>query len=161
MKKENKVLNYAYLLLKIRPRSEAEIIQRLQGYLKKHGIENSESIINDVLKILKESKLIDDVSFTRFWIESRFRGKSKGKIVITSELIQKGIDKELIEKEITDLQREYPEDEAIAKLVNKAQGKYRNITGFEKKQKIIAYVVRRGFDYDKTRRVIDEMGKKT
>lgn len=157
----NKVLSQAYLLLKVRPRSEAEMIHRLKGYLQKHNIENSEDIVNETIKILKESKLIDDVSFTRFWIESRLRGKPKGKTVIFSELIQKGIDKELIEEEIITLQKEYPEEEAIIKLVNKAQEKYRNFAGFAKTQKIIAYVVRRGFSYDKTRRVIDEMGKKT
>lgn len=156
----NKVLAQAFLLLKFRPRSEKEIEQKLRYYLQKHKIDNNIDIVSDVIKSLKESKLIDDVSFTRFWIQSRVAGKSKGKAVIFFELMQKGINKDLIEEEMVKVMHEYPEEETITKLAIKAGNKYKNVIGYEKKQKIIAYIVRSGFDYDKTRRVIDEMSKK-
>lgn len=157
----NKVLGQAFLLLKFRPRSEKEIEQKLRYYLQKHNIESNRDIISEVIKVLKESRLIDDISFTRFWIQGRMSGKTRGKAVIFSELMQKGINKELIEEEMVKIEKVYPEEEAILKLAIKAQDKYRNIAGFEKKQKIIAYIIRRGFSYDKTRRVIDEVSKKT
>lgn len=156
-----RVLAQSYLLLKIRPRSEKEIEQRLKYYLQMHNIENNMDIVNDVIKSLKESKLIDDVSFTRFWIESKVRGKPKGKLIIVPQLLQKGINKELIEEELAKITADYPEEELIRKLVTKAEDKYRGFSGFEKRQKIIRYVVARGFSYDKTCQVIDETSKKT
>ncbi len=158
-----KVLNYAYLLLKIRPRSEKELVEKLSLYLHKHNMseEKDSSLISPIIEKLKRSGFVNDQAFVQYWIEKRFRGKPKGKYIIVPELVKKGIDKETIERELSKLQSDYPEDTLILSLVTKAESKYKELTGYKLKEKIIHYVVSRGFSYNQVRRVIDERTKKT
>jgi len=58
-------LNAAARYLGYRPRSEAELRERL--HQRGFGDDN----INAVLELLKEQGLIDDVAFARFWSDSR------------------------------------------------------------------------------------------
>ena len=60
-------LNAAIRFLGYRPRSEAEVRQRLR----RHGFDSDS--INKALARLKEQGLVDDTAFARFWKENRRR----------------------------------------------------------------------------------------
>lgn len=131
-------------------------------FLQKHSVEKKfqDEMVASIIGKLKEENLVNDKEFAKFWIESRLRGKPKGEIIIRSELLQKGVDKEVIDSEYKRALMEYPVDDAIERLYQKASQKYKNIAGMEKRQKITRFIVSRGFTYEKVRRAIDEKLKK-
>ena len=70
---QQRCLNAAVHYLGYRPRSEAELRQRLS----RRSFDSAS--IEAVLKLLKEQALVDDVAFAQFWRESRqsFRPRSR------------------------------------------------------------------------------------
>ncbi|OGD55432.1 hypothetical protein A3E73_01300 [Candidatus Beckwithbacteria bacterium RIFCSPHIGHO2_12_FULL_47_17] len=77
-----KQLNKAIHLLSFRPRSAAELKQR--------GLAAA-------IPQLIELDLLDDQKFARWWVDQRLAFRPRGNIALKSELIQKGIDREIIE----------------------------------------------------------------
>ncbi len=132
----------ALRLISIRPRSEAEIRERLQS---KNFPEN---IVESVLSRLKESGLLGDIEFARMWSEQRQVFRQKSRKVIAMELRQKGVTDEIIQEVLA----ESPEDDQTAYLA--AQKYQRRINHLDKKnflQKMITYLARRGFSYEVSR----------
>jgi len=80
----DKLLRFATL----RPRSEKEI----GDYLKRKKVH--ESIHKELFNKLTRLSLVNDMEFTRWWIEQRNAFKPKGKKALMNELRGKGIDKE-------------------------------------------------------------------
>lgn len=87
----DKALHAALRYLELRPRSVAEVRERLR----QKGF-SPEPIAAAVAR-LSESGLIDDASFSRFWVESRQRSRPKGKFALRAELRLKGIERDTIE----------------------------------------------------------------
>jgi regulatory protein len=96
----NRVLNY----LSFRPRSREEI----RRYL--HKKETPSELIDRVIQRLDELNLINDQSFTEFWVESRERSNPKGAQALKNELRMKGVKRELVDELISD---EQDEDRAL------------------------------------------------
>src|SRR3990167_1317682 len=86
-----KILDKLLRFATLRPRSEKEI----ESYFKRKKIHIS--LQPDLLKRLKKLKLLDDEEFARWWVDQRIQFKSKSKRVIKQELLQKGINKNVIE----------------------------------------------------------------
>ncbi len=133
-----KAKEYAFLLLKFRLRSESEIRQRLQ---KKRF--NPETI-EETLAFLKEKKFINDNYFAQAWIESRIK-KPLGIRRLRQELTVKGIDKEIIESQINEVKKNYPEEEIVAQIAKEKLKKIKGIDPQKAKKRIYAYLLRRGF----------------
>ena len=133
-----KAKNYAFLLLKFRLRSEEEIRQRLR----KKKFEPQ--IIEETLDFLKEKKFIDDNYFAKAWIESRLK-KPLGIRRLRAELGTKGIAKEIIEARINEAKDNYPEDQIVAQIVREKLRKLKDTEPGKAKQRIYAYLLRRGF----------------
>jgi len=85
----------AYRYLNYRPRSEAEVRQRLQ----QRGFDNE--VVEKAIVKLKEQNLIDDYAFARFWKENRLSFKPKSKRLIIKELKDKKVAQGIIEQ-VTD-----------------------------------------------------------
>lgn len=130
--------NYAFLLLKFRPRSEKELYQRL----KKKRFDDS--IINEVISFLKDRGFIDDNYFTKAWIESRLK-KPLGFKKIEQELKFKGINKEIIDTQIQELKKNYSEEDIILKLAQEKFNKLKVLELKKAKRRVFTYLVRRGF----------------
>jgi regulatory protein len=144
-------LNAAYRYLGYRPRSEAELRERLQrrGFPPEH--------VDKVIEKLKEQGLLNDESFARFWTEDRatFRPRSRG--LTRSELRKKGI----AEETITQVVEEIDEAEsAYAAAVSKAH-RLQTVDYQEFRKRLVDFLRRRGFSYDiisrTVRRVWQEM----
>ena len=88
-------LNIAYRFLSYRPRSEAEMKDRLH----RRGFEDSK--IEIIINKLKEQNLLDDTAFAQFWKENRDTFRPRSQRLTRLELKKKGVADEII-KEVTD-----------------------------------------------------------
>jgi regulatory protein len=75
-------------LLAVRPRSRAELEQRLLEDADAH-------VVGRALERLEELELVNDHEFARLWVEQR--AGTRGRTVLTQELRRKGIDPEIAE----------------------------------------------------------------
>lgn len=146
-----KAKNYCFLLLKFRLRSEKELYSRLEK--KKFD----ETIIRKVLDFLKEKKFIDDLCFSRGWANSRIK-KGFGIRRIAQELALKGIDKGLIESQISRIKEDYPQANLALEIARKRIDKMKGLEPEKKKMRIYGYLMRRGFAPDVVMDVLGQLG---
>lgn len=124
--------------LSYRPRSEAEIKQRL--YHRGFGAD----IVEKAVAWLKEQRLIDDTAFARFWMENRLSFKPRSRRLLSQELVQKGVTKEIVD-EVT----QHVDDEASALEAGRRKVRlWANLDYPEFRRRLVNYLRLRGFDYD-------------
>jgi regulatory protein len=146
----DKAESYAYRLLNYRPRTEQEIRDKL----KKKDF--SEELIGTLISKLKERSLIDDRNFARLWIESRMQSSSHGFLRIRHELLQKGIDKNIIEDIAEQFKRDFDEPDMAKGLV---EARIKSVCGLHKdkaRQRLYSYLKRRGFSDSVIYKAINE-----
>jgi regulatory protein len=135
--------------LSYRIRSEKEIRQNLT----KHDV--PEDVIEGVLGKLRGASLVNDQDFASQWVENRVQFKPRGKRALSSELFQKGINNEIIEDALAELD----EEELAFKC---ARSRIRRFTGLEEKafqKKLSGLLTRRGFPYHITKDVVGTLWK--
>lgn len=140
-KAPEKAREYAFLLLKFRLRSAKELEQRLR----QKGF--SEKLSSETVKFLKDKEFIDDRVFARGWVSSRLK-RPFGLRRIKQELLQKGIDKEVIDNAFSWAKEDYQEAAIVKQLVEQRFAKSKGIEALRAKQRIYAYLIRRGFSPD-------------
>lgn len=145
-----KAKDYAFLLLKFRLRSEREIYERLRK--KKFD----ERIIKETLTFLKEKDFIDDNCFAKTWIESRIK-KPLGLRRLKAELKTKGIDKEIIDRQIDQIKKDYSEQDIVTKIAQKRLQKLKGIEPQKAKRRTQDYLLRRGFSPDVVIDIINQL----
>ena len=142
--------DYAFKLLSYRPRSIKEIEDRLK---KKNY---SSKVISEVIRNLKRLRFLNDKEFAQMWVENRIRTRPMGRYRLYQELIQKGIDRDLIEKTLSN----YREEEEIKLARELAQRKlkrpYRNLDQVTAQRRLYGFLQRRGFSYDTIQEVLKE-----
>jgi regulatory protein len=135
--------------LSYRVRSEKEIRQNLI----KHEV--PEDVIVRVLDRLRGASLVNDRDFASQWVENRVSFKPRGKRALSSELFQKGIDNEIIEDVLSDLDEEKLAHDCARSKINK-------YIGLEEKtfqKKLSGLLTRRGFPYHITKDVVGSLWK--
>lgn len=111
--------------------------------------EQLESIFNEVIEKLNEYGYIDDEQFSEQFILSRIRNKPRGKIILVSELMSKGVNKETARKKVDEL----VEDEyEVLKRTYRKKFKEENITIRDRKK--IDFLKRKGFSWDLIEKLI-------
>lgn len=158
----NKLFNKTLFFLKFRARSCNEIRNYLAAYFRKHvcDLNDQPKITEEIITRLKNLKYIDDYDFVRQWVESRYLSKPKGKKVLIFELKQKGIAQEIIDQVIEKESQKYSSKELIKKILMKADQRYYHLPFIARKQKLLTYALRKGFDFSEISVVVDEMLKK-
>ncbi len=129
--------------LGFRPRSRAEI----ESYLRDKGA--SAEVIGEVVERLVNRGYLDDAEFARFWVEDRTRFRPRGRRALRYELQQKGLAREDIEASLEGLAEEKAAWDAVSTKLERWQG----LDEREFQQKVMAFLSRRGFDYDTCREV--------
>jgi regulatory protein len=110
--------------------------------------------IGKVIKRLKKLNYVNDAIFAKNWTE--MRAQTRGKKQIESELIQKGIDKEIILETMTTIDCD-TELETARKLV---KSKHIESIPIDKLyDKIGGYLARKGFSYEIIKTVLNENKK--
>lgn len=124
-----------------RARSKAEVA----NILKSKGI-NLE-VAQEVLDELEGEGLIDDETFLRDWIDMRMRTKPMGRVRLRQELMQKGIDRDLIEEGLGEVAREEEIQMALA-LARARLKEGQNIQDPTVQRRLSGFLQRRGFNAD-------------
>ena len=148
-----KLLNRAAHFLSYRPRSEKELRTYLQRkWRPETNKEKHTKTVEEVIGKLKKQGVVNDREFAEWWIQQRQTFRPKGKILLTQELRQKGIDGKIIEKALTTL-------DDYTQASNVAEKKRKSLRGLEPNKarlRLISFLQRRGFTWETIRRVIDE-----
>jgi len=144
-----KAREYAFLLLKFRLRSEKELLQRL----KQKGF--SEELCRDTVNFLKDREFINDRVFARGWVASRLK-RPFGLRRIKQELVQKGLDREVIEDTFSRAREGYDESSIIKMLAEKRFSKLKGVEPLKARQRVYAYLMRRGFSPDLISSVVNK-----
>lgn len=136
-----KAYNKAIRLLSTRQRSESELRKKLRDQ------NFEEKIIESILAKLKELNYIDDEKFCKLWIEDRMLLKPTGKRKLNTELIEKGIDPEIINEALLNCDCD---DLNIALSLIKKKAERGNLHKLDDAfyRKITRYLLYRGFGYD-------------
>lgn len=130
----------------LRPRSEREI----KDWLRRKEVH--ESLNDELFKRLKRLELLDDSKFAKWWIDQRISFKPRGIKALKYELFQKGIDKGIIDKVLED--SEIDEVKIANKLLEKNSYKWRNLKGFEERQKKSQFLAGKGISWDSIKKVL-------
>ena len=133
--------------LKISDRTENELRQklRMQDYV--------EPIIEETIAYLKELKYLDDDRFVDLYITTK--QKSHSKKWIEMKLKQKGIKQEQIGKYMESTDEEIPLRREIEKKLKGECIKTR-----DEKEKIMAYLYRKGYSVQVAKRILEEYENK-
>jgi regulatory protein len=132
--------------LAYRPRSRREIEQ----YLNKKKCPTE--VMAETIRRLVESGLIDDESFASWWVAHRCRLKPRSTYALRFELLQKGIDESIISAALAET-----DDSKMALALLEAKHKqWRRLDRHKKRQKILAFLHRRGFRYDIAKSAYEE-----
>lgn len=152
IKKENKqkCKNTALRIIERAYKTEKEMRKRLS----EKGYEQEE--IDEAVNFLKEYKFIDDDSYVKLYIKEKI--KSYGSQKIKYSLINKGISKEVIEEELSNIESEEMKETALCL----AEKKYKNLSKSEKDKfklynKICRYLISRGYEYDMAKSVTNKV----
>ena len=133
--------------LAARPRTVAEIHRHLRG--KRYD----NAAIDRAIEKLRAQRYVDDEAFARWWLEQRARFRPRGGRGLRSELMQKGIARDVIE---TVLGERAPDAdlEQARRALSRPLTRWATLAPPERKRKIHAYLAQRGFDYDTIESVI-------
>jgi regulatory protein len=145
--KQNRCLNEAIRYIGYRPRSEYEVRQRLQ----RRGFDGD--CLDKVITSLKEQGHIDDTSFARFWKENRQDFSPRSRRLTRMELRRKGIDNELIESivsEVDDNDSAYRA--ALIKARRLSTSDYQLF-----RRRLGEHLKRKGFGYEVIKETIDRV----
>ena len=109
-------------------------------------------VINRVMEFLKEYRLIDDRVYTENFIRMNQEKKSRRQIAF--ELQQKGVDRQDISRI---LEGSAQDDLAAARNLLKKRLRTADLSDLKEKNRLGAYLGRRGFSYAVIRRVMQEV----
>jgi len=130
-----------------RPKSVAEIARHLRS--KRYDDDDVARAIDR----LRAQRYVDDEAFARYWVEQRERFKPRGDRALRTELVQKGVSRDVIEVVLGD--RAPDADVDLAKrALSRPMTRWATLTPVERKRKIHTYLAARGFDYGTIEEVI-------
>ena len=134
-------------LLVERPRSEAEVRQRLEraGY--------DPETTQTVIERLRRNGDLDDGSFARLWVENRMTFRPRGAAMLRAELRRKGVPSTAIDSALA----EVDEPQAAWAAVQRVSQRWTPLDPSARRQKLYAYLQRRGFDHDTIRQVLHRL----
>lgn len=155
-----KLMEKMYRLWNIRQRSEREIqnyfrVKNLE-YRIKGKEEISQLVIDSLIETLKKKGMLNDLEFAKAWVEARRESKHKGIRAIKLELFQKGIDKEIIEEVTSAIGSE---KELAEKAIQRKIKFWKALKPLEFKKKVYEFLLRKGFEYEVVKEVVEKTAK--
>lgn len=125
-------------------RTEEQLRQKLRSS------EYPQDITEAAIRYVKSFGYINDDAYIRNFAESRKERKSRKEICML--LCQKGLERDRVEEILQEVYEEHSEYEAIEALLRRKKWDPEN-TDPKEKQKIYAYLMRKGFRYEDIRQV--------
>ena len=170
-----KLMDRMYGLLSVRMRSEKEIRDYLRNLSFKRKVkeqeELSEVVVEALITKLKARDLINDERFAREWVEARRKSKFLGINALKAELYTKGISREVIESELDSRLRgndtsaslcdnSESEEQLAFRALEKKVKNPEMLEDMKEKQRILGFLMRKGFSYDIALDAIENYRKK-
>jgi regulatory protein len=177
-----KYYNLALWFLSFRVRSEKEVKDYLVKKIKnqKSKIKDQtteprikEEIIDAIVEKLKKYKFINDEEFARIWIEQRLRFKPRSIFFLKRELLSKGVDKDIIDAQISNFQFPISNElenaqesenndkdldlESAKILAQKKMKRYENLPKQEQREKLGRFLASKGFNWDTIKKTINDL----
>jgi regulatory protein len=132
----------AYEFIAYKPRTSSEVAKKLKS--RKYD----EATIARITTLLTEQKYLDDLGYAISYASEKIRSKPIGRELIRRKLLQKGIDKELIEQASTGLIAGDDETDIARKALEKYVLKQNETDFFKLRNKCFRHLVSRGFSID-------------
>lgn len=159
-----KLMERMYRWFGIRQHSEKEVrnyfrIKNLELRIKGKE-EKSQIVIDAVVETLKKKGLLNDLEFAKAWTEARRKSKQKGIRAIKAELYQKGIGKEIIETIENGEWTIENEKQLAQKALEKKMKLWKDLQPLEFRKKATEFLLRRGFEYEMVKEVIEKLMRK-
>ncbi|MEM7037314.1 MAG: regulatory protein RecX [Bacteroidota bacterium] len=132
-------------------------VQEVRQKLKK--LECPEAAVEKIVARLLDEGFVDEARYARSFVRGKFGLKGWGKMKIRQALRMKGLDEELI---ASTLAAEVGVDqyrETVRKQALKKAGKDGWPAEWEARQKIKAFLLRKGFEFDVVNEVMAELGE--
>jgi regulatory protein len=137
--------NHALNFLSYRPRSRAEVVT----YLQRRDV--SEQQAESIIARLERVGLLNDDEFARFWVENRERHRPKGLRALRYELRGKGLGDDVIERALASVDV----SDGAYRAAGKRARQLSHLDGSTFRRKMVAYLARRGFDYEVARDAVE------
>ena len=128
----------ALKFINYRPRTENEIRRKLA----KQSLSNEATEL--IIERLKRSGLINDADFAQGWVESRVANHPKSKRALKYELIQRGIDEQIITQNLDQIDDEEMAYRTAIKHARRVDEKEWKVFH----QNMVRYLSQRGFSYE-------------
>ena len=119
-------------------RCKKEIFTKLDSY------ELSESDKSFVVDFLQDEGYINDERYCRSYVKSKLSLKKWGVNKIKLSLIAKGVDRDIIDEVVSEIDQDSYKEELVNLLKNK---KINETDPYKKKAKLIRYAVGKGYSY--------------
>lgn len=136
----------ALLLLSFRPRSSAELRQRL----KRLGF-HEDAIESAVARLLR-SGLVDDTRFAKEWAENRNEFRPRSRRALEYEMRQHGLGREEIDRALEGLDENSLALQAARKYARKLQG----LRSADFYRRLYGFLSRRGFNYEIAKPAVEQ-----
>jgi len=148
-KERTRARNAAYRLLTYRPRSHAELEQKLRER------QFNEAVIEFVLADLERLGYVNDRQFAGQWAAGRLRLRGFGRRRIEQELRRKGISHEVIREAINEAVPAEDEREAAVKAAEKKLRTMQSVGSDVRRRRLAGFLERKGFSSEITRSIIN------
>lgn len=153
-KARQRTMERAVRLLAAKGRSAGELKTRL---LEKQW--TNEEIVDSVLKTLEEHKFVNDEQFAHDFAQSKLRQKPVGKRKLQQSLAQKQLAKETVEHALEQVYEETPENELVARSIEKRIALKGLPKDRDETKKFYDYLMRQGFSYGLINEQMREIAK--
>ena len=137
----------ALKLLNFRQRSQAEV----ERNLKDHQFPGD--VVEAVVERLRSAGLLDDSRFAQNWVDNRSGFRPRGRSLLRLELRQRGLDDEAIHTALEGID----EGELAYQAGLKQARKYKDLDWPQFRQKLYAFLARRGFNYENIPPVVERI----
>jgi regulatory protein len=137
-----KAKNYALNLLSYRMRSKGELKTRMA---RKHF---PKDVVEEVIQDMEEVGLVDDLEFAKSWIRTRMAVNPRSFFALKGELYKKGIDGDILDMALRELQGDYDERSIALSIARKRLDALGGVDSREARRRVMGFLSRRGFSYE-------------
>lgn len=148
----DRALQAALRLLEVRPRSTAELRERLRRK------QIASPAIEAALERLTTLGLLDDAAFARFWVENRLTYRPRGTRALRTELRQKGVDPAIIGTTLDEVGQLEAESARALELAQQVLQRYAAAPDYQTfARRLGGYLLRRGFAYPTIKPIVTRL----
>lgn len=147
--------NLAIRYISYRPRTIWEVKSKL------YSLKFSSDTIEKTINFLKEFGYLEDENFAIKYINEKLKLKKWSFKKLEQELLLKGIKKDILESVFRRFEQSDIEKINALHLARRKYSSVKYCSKFERMQKTINYLVQKGFGFDLSKEVVEEISRKS